>query len=191
MDMSFEQKILLENNQKSWLWKYGSVYFGQMQMGWKTFEQLIIWFTDLWMCKFANMDIDQLTIFYLHLFDQMSVSQMVFEQKALIGNDPKFLSALNMLIKGRLADRHDVWFAHLCLCYLVKLASKILSILCWPNVFQTNGFWPKDVTCKATKNAGFENKTLHFLVKSKLAKSHQADAMFSWQICGSAPCSTW
>jgi hypothetical protein len=117
MDMSFEQKILLENNQKCQLWKYGSVYFGQMQMGWQTFEQLIIWFTDLWMCKFANMDIDQLTIFYLHLFDQMSVSQMVFKQKALIGNDPKFLSALNMLIKGRLADRllADMMFGlHIC-----------------------------------------------------------------------------
>jgi hypothetical protein len=47
----------------------------------------------------------------------MSVSQMVFEQKALIGNDPKFLSALNMLIKGRLADRllADMMFGlHIC-----------------------------------------------------------------------------
>jgi hypothetical protein len=58
------------------------------------------------MCKFTNIVINLLTIFFLHLIDQMSVSQMVFEQKALIGNDPKFLSALNMLIKGRLADRH-------------------------------------------------------------------------------------
>ncbi len=133
--MFFDQKTLVGNCQKIPEWKYGSAFLGQKQIGWKTFDQWNVWFTDLSISQLVNMAVNLLTIFFLYLVDQMSDGQMPFEQKILLEDNQKCrLWKYGSVYFGQMQTgwktfyHWNVWFTDLVIGHFVNMAVNLLTI---------------------------------------------------------------